>query len=200
VPEVPLVTSDAVTPDRATSAQSPSVRSRWRVVGEWVVVVIAAVTVSLLVRSYVFQTFYIPSASMEPTLQVGDRLMVNKLSVEFGTINVGDVVVFKAPATENCGEKVADLVKRVIGTPGDVLTSKGNTIYVNGKPLDEKWPHTEPLGPAIGHVTVSANQYFVMGDNHADSCDSRSWGTVPRSDIIGKAFVRFWPLSRVAWL
>ena len=200
MPEVPLVTSDAVTPDRATSAQSPSVRSRWRVVGEWVVVVIAAVTVSLLVRSYVFQTFYIPSASMEPTLQVGDRLMVNKLSVEFGTINVGDVVVFKAPATENCGEKVADLVKRVIGTPGDVLTSKGNTIYVNGKPLDEKWPHTEPLGPAIGHVTVSANQYFVMGDNHADSCDSRSWGTVPRSDIIGKAFVRFWPLSRVAWL
>ena len=167
---------------------------------EWVVVVIAAVTVSLLLRSYAFQTFYIPSASMEPTLQVGDRLMVNKLSVEFGTINVGDVVVFKAPATENCGEKVADLVKRVIGTPGDVLTSKGNTIYVNGKPLDEKWPHTEPLGPAIGHVTVSANQYFVMGDNHADSCDSRSWGTVPRSDIIGKAFVRFWPLSRVAWL
>jgi signal peptidase I len=200
VPEVPLVTSDAVTPDRATAAQSPSVRSRWRVVSEWVVVVIAAVTVSLLLRSYAFQTFYIPSASMEPTLQVGDRLMVNKLSVEFGTINVGDVVVFKAPATENCGEKVADLVKRVIGTPGDVLTSKGNTIYVNGKPLDEKWPHTEPLGPAIGHVTVSANQYFVMGDNHADSCDSRSWGTVPRSDIIGKAFVRFWPLSRVAWL
>jgi signal peptidase I len=189
-----------VTPDRVTSAQSPSVRSRWRVVGEWVVVVIVAVTVSLLVRSYAFQTFYIPSASMEPTLQVGDRLMVNKLSVEFGTINVGDVVVFKAPTAENCGEKVADLVKRVIGTPGDVLTSKGNTIYVNGIPLDEKWPHTEPLGPAIGRVTVSANQYFVLGDNHSDSCDSRSWGTVPRSDIIGKAFVRFWPLSRVAWL
>lgn len=200
MPDGAPVTSDDVTPERVTPATSPKVRSRMHVVGEWVVVVIVAVTVSLLVRSYAFQTFYIPSASMEPTLQVGDRLMVDKLSVEFGTINVGDVVVFKAPAAEHCGEKVADLVKRVIGTPGDVLTSRGNTIYVNAKPLDEKWPHTEPLGPAIGRVTVPANHYFMMGDNHSDSCDSRSWGTVPRSDIIGKVFVRFWPLSRFTWL
>jgi signal peptidase I len=137
---------------------------------------------------------------MEPTLQIGDRLIVNKLSVDFGTIHRGDIVVFKAPPSENCGVKVADLVKRVIGVPGDHLTSKGNTIYVNGKPLKEPWTHTEPLGPAIGKVTVSANHYFMMGDNHSDSCDSRSWGTVPRSDIIGKAFVRIWPLSRIGFL
>jgi signal peptidase I len=158
------------------------------------------VTVSLLIRTYAFQTFFIPSASMEPTLQIGDRIIVDKLSVDFGTINVGDIVVFKAPPNEKCGEKVADLVKRVIGTPGDLLTSKGNTIYVNGKALHENWPHTEPLGPAIGKVTVPANDYFVMGDNHSDSCDSRTWGMVPRSYIVGKAFVRIWPLSRLAWL
>ena len=69
---------------------------------------------------------------MEPTLQIGDRIIVNKLSVAWGTINIGDVVVFKAPPAENCGEPVTDLVKRVIGVPGDTLTSKGNTIYVNG--------------------------------------------------------------------
>ena len=177
-----------------------SAHRRSRVALEWIVVVAVAVVVSVFIRTFAFQTFYIPSASMEPTLLIGDRLVVNKLSVQFGTINVGDVIVFKAPPSENCGDPVVDLVKRVIGTPGDHLTSKGNTIYVNGVALHEKWPHTEPLGPAIGNVTVRANHYFVMGDNHSDSCDSRSWGTVPRSDIIGKVFVRIWPLSRVAWL
>jgi signal peptidase I len=92
------------------------------------------------------------------------------------------------------------LVKRVIGVPGDRLTSRGNTIYVNGTPLRENWSHYEPLGPAIGDVLVPPGQYFVMGDNHNNSCDSRTWGTVPRSDIIGKVFVRFWPLSRFSWL
>lgn len=189
--------------DRApdeVSAPARRAHSRSRVTAEWVIVIIVAVVASLLIRTYVFQTFFIPSASMEPTLQIGDRLMVNKLSVEFGTIHVGDVVVFKAPPSENCGTPVADLVKRVIGTPGDVLTSKGNTIFVNGVALDEKWPHTEPLGPPIRRVKVAPNHYFVMGDNHSDSCDSRSWGTVPRSDIIGKVFVRIWPVSRIAWL
>jgi signal peptidase I len=84
--------------------------------------------------------------------------------------------------------------------PGDRLTSRGNTIYVNGTPLRENWSHYEPLGPAIGDVLVPPGQYFVMGDNHNNSCDSRTWGTVPRSDIIGKVFVRFWPLSRFSWL
>ena len=123
-----------------------------------------------------------------------------KLSVELGTIHRGDILVFKAPPSENCGEPVVDLVKRVIGLPGDHLSSRGNTIFVNGAPLRETWTHTEPLGQAIGHVTVPANQYFMMGDNHSDSCDSRMWGTVPKSDIIGKAFVRIWPIGRLGFL
>lgn len=161
-----------------------------------------AVVVSLLVRTFVFQTFYIPSGSMEPTLQIGDRIIVSKLSVEFGTIHRGDILVFKAPkAVANvCGDDVADLVKRVIGLPGDHLTSKGNTIYVNNKPLAQPWTHESVLGKAIGNVVVPKNHYFMMGDNEDDSCDSRYWGTIPRSSIIGKAVLRVWPLSRFGFL
>ena len=180
-------------------------KHRRRVVTEWLVIIVAALVVSFVMRTFVVQTFYIPSASMEPTLLVGDRIIVSKLSVSLGTINRGDIVVFRAPPAEHCGEVVADLVKRVIGLPGDYLTSKGNTIYVGTSPssevaLNETWTHTEPLGTAIGQVHVPANTYFVMGDNHADSCDSRMWGTVPKSDIIGKVFLRIWPLSRVGFL
>ncbi len=180
----------------------PRVRPRTRSVIEWVAVVVVAVLVSLLIRTYVFQTFFIPSGSMEPTLQVGDRIVVSKLSVEFGTIHIGDILVFRAPPAvrTQCGDDVADLVKRVIGLPGDHLTSKGNTIYVNGSPLKQPWSHYEPIGRAIGKVTVPKNHYFMMGDNESDSCDSRFWGTVPRSSIIGKAFLRIWPLSRLGFL
>jgi signal peptidase I len=175
---------------------------RRRVIVEWSIVVVAAVAVSLLVRSFVLQTYFIPSGSMEPTLQIGDRLIVNKLSVDFGTINRGDIVVFLAPSavSRDCNDAVTDLVKRVIGLPGDHLTSQGNVIFVNGRPLKERWTHNEPLGTAIGHVTVPANHYFMMGDNHVFSCDSRTWGPVARSAIIGKAFVRIWPLGRVGFL
>ena len=167
---------------------------------EWIAIVIVAILVSFLMRTFAFQTFFIPSGSMEPTLQIGDRIIVDKLAVDFGTIHRGDILVFKAPPAENCGEVVTDLVKRVVGLPGDHLTSKGNTIYVNGKALKETWTHTEPLGQAIGHVTVAKNHYFMMGDNHDNSCDSRMWGTIPKSDVIGKAFLRIWPLSRIGFL
>jgi signal peptidase I len=179
----------------------PKKRSRRRGLSEWLIVLVVAVLASFLVRTYVVQTYFIPSKSMKPTLYVGNRIMVDKLAVEFGHVNIGDIVVFKAPpAVETkCGDSFPDLVKRVIGLPGDVLTSKGNTIYVNGVALDEKWSHYEPLGPPIGRVTVPQGQYFMMGDNHANSCDSRYWGTVPRSDIIGKVFLKFWPLSEWHW-
>jgi signal peptidase I len=175
-------------------------KPRRRALVEWTAIIVIAVLVSFLMRTYAFQTFFIPSGSMEPTLQIGDRIIVNKLAVTWGTIHVGDIVVFKAPPAENCGEPVTDLVKRVIGVPGDSLKSQGNTIYVNNQPLDETWTHTEPLGQPITPITLKPNQYFMMGDNHSDSCDSRMWGTVPRSDIIGKAFVRIWPLSRIGFL
>jgi len=190
------MTSEAPIETKTPKRRKP----RRRAAIEWTIIIIVAILVSFLLRTFAFQTFYIPSGSMEPTLQIGDRIIVDKLAVTWGHINIGDIVVFKAPPSENCGEVVTDLVKRVIGLPGDHLTSKGNTIYVNGTALKENWPHNEPLGQAIGKVTVPQGQYFMMGDNHSDSCDSRMWGTVPRSDIIGKAFVRIWPLSRIGFL
>jgi signal peptidase I len=162
------------------------------------VILVVAVTGSFLIRTFAIETFVIPSKSMNPTLHVGDRILVDKLSVEFGSIHVGEVIVFKAPPKVNCLEDgITDLVKRVIGLPGQHLTSKGNTIYVNGKALKEPWTYFPTMGQPIGHVTVPPGHYFVMGDNRANSCDSRVWGTVPRSDIIGKVFLRVWPPSRI---
>ncbi len=196
--EPALVTTLEEEPSRnVTTVNRPR---RRRVLLEWVVIIIAAVVVSFVLRTFAFQTFFIPSASMEPTLQIGDRIIVNKLSVNFGTVNRGDVLVFKAPPTENCGDPVTDLVKRVIGLPGDRLSSKGNTIFVNGVAFNENWTHTEPLGQAITPVTIARNHFFMMGDNHSNSCDSRMWGTITRSDIIGKAFIRIWPLNRIGVL
>jgi signal peptidase I len=200
--EPPLETSSVLTSEAPTPTAPPTKRTkrRSRALIEWSAIIVVAILVSFLMRTYAFQTFFIPSGSMEPTLKIGDRIIVNKLAVSFGTIHIGDIVVFKAPPKENCGEPVTDLVKRVIGVPGDTLTSKGNTIYVNNQPLNETWTHNEPLGQPITKITLKSNMYFMMGDNHSDSCDSRMWGPVPRSDIIGKAFVRIWPLSRIGFL
>ncbi|MBW4077816.1 MAG: signal peptidase I [Acidobacteria bacterium] len=178
-------------------------KSRQRAFIEWLIILVVAVSVSMLVRTYVVQQFSIPSGSMIPTLDVGDRILVDKLSVELGTINRGDIVVFRHPpkALTTCAPPVEPIfIKRVIGLPGDVITSKGSTIYVNGKALKESWQTTSPFGPAIGHVVVPANHYFMMGDNRGESCDSRYWGTVPRSAIIGKAFLRIWPFNRIGFL
>ena len=139
------MTSSELATDVEAAGNAPSstrFNRRRRVVIEWTIILVVAVAASLLVRTYVFQTFFIPSGSMNPTLWKGDRIVVNKLSVEFGTINIGDIVVFKAPSDVSrlCQDPVTDLVKRVIGLPGDRLYSKGNTIYVNGKALDQSGP------------------------------------------------------------
>ena len=170
---------------------------RWIV--EWLGIILVALSAAFLIRAYVFQTFYIPSVSMVPTLQVGDRIIVSKLSTTFGDINRGDVIVFKHPPREDCGGDTgpnSDLVKRVIGMPGDELTSRNNTIYVNGKKLVERWEHAPDLGSEIGYVKVPKGQYFMMGDNRPSSCDSRMWGTLPESLIVGKVVLRIWPLSQ----
>jgi len=169
---------------------------------DWVILITVALVLSFVIRQYCFQTFYIPSGSMEPTLQIGDRIVVDKLSVDFGTVHTGDIIVFKAPpkVKSECGDADTDLIKRVIGVPGDIVSSKGDTLYIDGVKLAERWPHFEPLGPAVKNVTVPPNDYFVMGDNHGDSCDSRYWGFVPHTNIVGKAFVKIWPLSQIGWL
>ena len=189
-------------PDVPADSPSPT---RW--IKEAVVVVVVAVLVAVLLRAFVVQTFFIPSGSMEPTLQIGDRILVNKLSYDLHGVDRGDIVVFSRPPTENCGgPEVNDLVKRVIGLPGDVISLSGGYVYIDGKKLDESWlPASEQgitvAGPA-GNTSnlarpyrVPNDNYFVMGDNRTDSCDSRYWGPISRSLIVGKVELRVWPLS-----
>ena len=174
---------DAVTEDAPEASRPRRRRSTRSWIIEWGAIIVVAVLVAFVVRTYIVQTFYIPSGSMEPTLQVGDRILVSKLSTEFGSVHIGDILVFKRPPKENCGgAPVPFLVKRVIGLPGDHLTSKGNTIYVNGD------------------LVVPPGKYFMMGDNHGDSCDSRYWGPLPANLVVGKAVLRIWPLSRFGTL
>jgi signal peptidase I len=191
-----------VPPDAPPDNPSPT---RW--IKEAAVVVVVAVLVAVLLRAFVVQTFFIPSGSMEPTLQIGDRILVNKLSYHFHGVDRGNIVVFSRPPTENCGgPEVNDLVKRVIGLPGDVISLSNGYVDVDGKKLDESWlPASEQgitvAGPAGNSSNlarpyrVPADNYFVMGDNRTDSCDSRYWGPINRSLIVGKVELRVWPLS-----
>ncbi len=181
--------------------------ARW--IREGVIVVVVAVLVAVLLRTFVVQTFFIPSGSMEPTLQIGDRILVNKLSYHLHGVDRGDIVVFSRPPAENCGgPEVNDLVKRVIGLPGDVISLSGGYVYIDGKRLDESWlPSSEqgvtsagPAGTAsdLAHpYRIPASHYFVMGDNRTDSCDSRYWGPISKSLIVGKVEVRVWPISSI---
>ena len=185
--------------------RSAASSARW--IREGIIVVVVAVLVAVLLRTFVVQTFFIPSGSMEPTLQIGDRILVNKLSYHLHGVDRGDIVVFSRPPAENCGgPEVNDLVKRVIGLPGDVLSLSGGYVYIDGKRLNESWlPATEqgitsagPTGNSsnLAHpYRIPANSYFVMGDNRNDSCDSRYWGPIQKSLIVGKVDVRVWPIS-----
>ena len=172
---------------------------RWAV--EWVVIILIALAVAFGVRTFVAQTFYVPSTSMYPTLKAGDRIVVNKLAFHLGSVQRGDIVVFKTPAAERgrCGgAPVPDLVKRVIGLPNETISANGGTVYVTGKALAEPWlPKTKSTYTAnFGPVHVPKGDYFMMGDNRVNSCDSRIWGPVSGSSFVGKVDLIIWPLSQ----
>lgn len=181
--------------DDATDVERRRGPGRWLL--EWTLVIVLALGLAVGVRTYVLQTFFIPSGSMEPTLDVGNRILVLKIAYDFTSPAIGDVIVFKAPPTEHCGDpSVTDLVKRIVGLPGERIASRGNQILINGHVLRQDWPHYTLLLTPIRPEVIPANQYFVMGDNHPASCDSRDWGTVPSKDIIGKVVLKIWPLSQ----
>jgi signal peptidase I len=160
-----------------------------------VVLVVVAVVIAVVVRAFVFQAFYIPSESMVPTLQVGDRVLVNKLSYRLHDPRRGDVVVFRAPPAAAAGD-VKDLVKRVVGLPGDRIEGRDGRVYVNGRRIREPYLPSEVRSRDFGPVAVPPDTYYVLGDNRPFSKDSTFFGPVRRSDIVGRVFVRIWPLTR----
>ena len=196
--EAPIAAPSPPQPARPRGRSRRSKRRNAAV--EWGVVVIVALLAAFIVRFFVFETFYIPSGSMEPTLMIGDRIIVSKLSYDFHPVHRGDIIVFHAPAREAavCADpEVRDLVKRVIGLPGETISSSGNSVLINGKPIAQPWFPATPLGAPITPTKIPSNSYFVMGDNRANSCDSRMWGTLTKSAIIGHVIFRIWPLSQI---
>jgi signal peptidase I len=172
---------------------------KWAI--ELIILLVVVLAVVFGVRLYLVQTFYIPSGSMEPTLDIGDYIVVNKLAYDVHAVHRGDIVVFRRPPSEDCGGPVVpDLVKRVIGLPGETVSGQNGQVYIDGKPLAEPWlPPGDDTAP-FSAVQVPANSYFVMGDNRGDSCDSRSWGPVKHSYLVGHTILRIWPIWRLAWL
>ena len=167
--------------------------TRWVI--EWAIVLVVAVVVAVGIRTFVVQTFFIPSASMEPTLMIGDRILVDKLSYHLHAVHRGDIVVFATPPGENAGPNVKDLVKRVIGLPGDTISSAGGQVVIDGKPLKEPWLPPGTVTTGITTQKIPAGEYFVMGDNRSDSQDSRFFGPIHGSLIVGRVVVKIWPVT-----
>jgi signal peptidase I len=191
-----MSTDPASTGSDGTGSQR---RRRWRRrLAETVITVLVAALLSVLLRTYAIQTFWIPSASMVPTLAVYDRILVQKAFFSWHDVREGDIVVFSRPPLDDCGgEPAGALVKRVIALPGQTIYSSGNAIYINGHLLAERYlPAHDPLGPPIASsqhpYRVPPGEFYVLGDNRADSCDSRYWGPIRASSIIGKAILVIW--------
>jgi signal peptidase I len=174
-------------------------RSPVRSVLEWVAVIGGALVVALVIRTFLFQAFYIPSESMVPTLQEADRVLVNKLSYDLHGVNRGDIVVFERPPSEP-DTGVPDLIKRVIATGGETVEGRDGRVWIDGQPLREPYlpdgVTTAPFEP----VEVPEDHVFVMGDNRSNSRDSRVFGAVDEELIVGRAFVRVWPVTRLGLL
>jgi signal peptidase I len=184
--------------------------STMKVVREWLVVIVTALVIALTIRSFVLQQFYISGPSMEPTLFQDDRVLVNKLSYRLHDIGRGDVVVFDRVTTDGEIVRHDDLIKRVLGLPGDTVEIIDCNVFVNDTRVDE--PYLDPITLSysdfeercrvfdMDKVTVSEGHLFVMGDNRPQSYDSRMFGEIDEDLIVGRAFVAIWPLSHLSWL
>ena len=192
------------------------------VVRETVVLVALAVLLAVVFKTFLVAAFYIPSGSMESTLNISDRVLVEKVSYRFGDIERGDVIVFvhDEPGSEpaspsnpvtgffsSLGQAIGvvppsdrDFIKRVIGLPGDTITCRGGKLVRNGRPVTENYLDQGITTDGCQTVKVGPGELFVMGDNRTNSQDSRVFGPIQRSDVVGRAFVRIWPLNHTGWL
>lgn len=166
--------------------------------GELPVLIITAIVVAWLIKTFLVQPFYIPSGSMEPTLLPGDRVLVSKLSYRFGAPKPGNIVVFIAPEIAEAVE--TDFIKRIIGTPGMTVEEMNGRLLVNGRPKDEPYTRADNPTASFGPATVPSGKVFVMGDNRGNSKDSRYFGAIKEKSLVGKAFFVYWPPNRVGLL
>ena len=153
---------------------------------------LVAVILALIIRFFIFQPFYIPSGSMEPTLLTGDRIIVSKFSYHFREPERGDVIVFKYPR-----DPKRAFVKRVVGLGGETVAVSGGQLYINGVLVPEEYVPEGMTYPDFGPVRVPEGKLFMLGDNRANSDDSRVWGFLDEDLIIGKAVAVYWPVSRI---
>jgi signal peptidase I len=191
---------------------------------EFVVIIVVALGLAILIQAFLVKPFRIPSPSMVPTLDVGQRVLVNRLGTHFGDPSRGDVVVFKPPAgadSNQCGipsepddghpcakptnnRSSSNFIKRVIGLPGDTLFVRDNRAYINGKRLNEPYINKNTSCDALCNldkpIKIPPGHFFMMGDNRGQSDDSRQWGPVPKKWIIGRAFFTYWPPNRIGTL
>ncbi len=162
---------------------------------DWTETIIVAFVLALIIRAFFLQVFWIPSSSMEPTLDIQDRIVVNKVVYHFREPRRQEIVVFRQ-ASQQEKEPKKDLIKRVMGLPGETLEIKDGIVYINGKEIEEDHPLNRDFSN-FGPVDIPRDSYFVLGDNRPASADSRYWGFLPGKNIIGPAFIRIWPFSKV---
>ena len=192
--------------DRATSR----IPQPWRTILDWVVTVGFAIGFILVFEAEVAKPYRIPSSSMEPTLHCAkpgpwcqgshnDRVIANRLVYRFESPQRGQIVVFKAPpAAKVCGDEGGTFVKRLIGLPGEKVSERRGRIFIDGRALEEPYIEHSFRGTESGSwPRIGKGRYFFMGDDRIHSCDSRTWGTVRRSDLIGPVLMTYWPLTRI---
>jgi len=182
-----------------------------RIAIDWILTIAGAVGIVIAVKFYVVNPYRIPSSSMEPTLhcarpgmgceaRFSDRVLADRLIYHFRDPNRGEIVVFNTPqlARLRCGAGGV-FVKRIIGLPGEVWSERDGYVYIDGKRLDEPYIKSERRDHETNPPKrIGKDQYFMMGDNRASSCDSRVWGTVPRHLLIGEVFFTYWPPTRIS--
>jgi signal peptidase I len=165
---------------------------------DWAETIIVALILALVIRAFFFQVFWIPSGSMENTLDIGDRIVVNKIVYNFRQPQRFEIMVFRGVPT--LGEQKRDLIKRVVGLPGETFEVKDGVININGSPVEYPGDMKQTMNQDYanyGPVQIPADSFFVMGDNRPASADSRYWGFLPKKNLIGKAFLRIWPLTKL---
>jgi signal peptidase I len=198
-PATPEPSSTPATVEAPATEAAPGKRSGGvRNVVEWVVIIAVALIGAFLIRAFVVQTFYIPSESMVPTLQKQDRVLVNKLSYRMHAVHRGDIVVFEhSPGFD---PTIKDLIKRVIGLPGETVQGMDGHVFVDGHQLNEPYLPAGVVTTNFAAKVIPPNSYWVMGDNRTNSSDSRVFGPITKSQIVGRAFVLIWPLNRFGQL